>query len=103
MEIKYNLGNYSQEEAYQKVDAFLDGLVKQHSDLVSNPSKKWNPEKNKMDFGFEAKGYTISGNIKLQGKELVLDGKLPWVAKMFSGKIEDMVLKQLGELFPKKK
>jgi hypothetical protein len=100
MEIKYNLGNYSQEEAYEKIDVFLDGLVKQHADLVSNPQKKWNPEKNKMDFGFEAKGYNITGNIKLQGKELILDGKLPWVAKMFSGKIEDMVTKQLDALFP---
>ncbi|MGY4884029.1 MAG: polyhydroxyalkanoic acid system family protein [Nanobdellota archaeon] len=103
MEIKYNLGNYSQEEAYQKIDTFLDGLVNQYSDLVSNPSKTWNTSKDKMNFGFEAKGYNISGDINLRKGELVLNGKLPWVAKMFSGKIEEMVLKQLGELFPNKK
>jgi hypothetical protein len=100
MEIKYNLGNYSQAEAYKKIDTFLDGLVKEHSDIVSNPNKKWNPEKNRMDFEFEAKGYNISGNIKLQGKELILDGKLPWAVKMFSGKIEKMVVTQLDKLFP---
>jgi hypothetical protein len=103
MEIKYNFGNYSQEEAYQKIDNFLDGLVSQYSDMIANPSKKWNPEKNKMDFGFEAKGVGIIGNIKLLEGKLILDGKVPWiVAKLYGGKIEKMINENLDELFVKK-
>jgi hypothetical protein len=102
MEIKYNLGNYSQEEAYQKIDSFLDGLVEKHSDLISNPQKEWNNEKDKMEFGFEAKGYNIEGTINILEDKLVLNGKLPWVARMFSGKIEEIINKQLDELFVKK-
>ena len=60
MEIEYNLGNYSQEEAYQKIDAFLDGLVRQYSDMISNPQKSWNESKDKMNFAFEAKGFDIN-------------------------------------------
>ena len=55
MEIKYNLGNYCKKETYTKIDQFLDCLVEKHSDLVSNPQKKWNACKDKMDFNFEAK------------------------------------------------
>ncbi len=102
MLIKYNLGNYSQEEAYQKIDSFLDGLVKEHSNLVSNPQKEWNASKDKMNFSFEAKGYNINGDIIIQGKELVLNGKLPLVARMFSGKIERMINENLDNLFNKK-
>ena len=102
MQIKYNLGKYSQEEAYQKIDTFLDGLVSQYSDMISNPSKTWNESKDKMDFSFEAKRYNITGNIKLQEGQLVLDGKLPFAARLFSGKIEGIINKQLDELFVKK-
>jgi hypothetical protein len=103
MEIKYNLGNYSQKEAYEKVNILLDDLVKKHSNLISNPVKNWNSFKDKMDFGFEAHGYNISGDIKLQGKELIFYGKLPWALRLSSGKIEEIITKQLDELFPKNK
>lgn len=102
MEIKYNFGNYSQKEAYQKIDSFLDKLVEEHSDLVYHPQKKWNKEKDKMDFSFESKGFYLSGNIKLEEGRLVLEGKLPWVAKLYSGKIEEMINKNLDELFVKR-
>lgn len=102
MEINYYLGNYCKGEAYQKIDNFLDGLVNEHKDMISNPQKKWNESKDKMNFSFEAKGFNISGNIKLEKDKLVLDGKLPWAAKLISGKIEKMITKNLDSLFKKK-
>lgn len=100
MRIKYNLKGYSPREAYEKIDKFLDGLVKEHRNLISNPQKKWNDERNKMDFSFEVMGSNIKGDIKLQGKELILNGKLPFLARIYSGRIEDIIKKQLEELFP---
>jgi hypothetical protein len=35
MQIIYSFGNYSQEQAYEKIDSFLDGLVSQYSDMIS--------------------------------------------------------------------
>jgi hypothetical protein len=102
MEIKYNLGSYCKGEAYQKIDSFLDGLVKKHSDLVSNPKKKWNDNKDEMNFSFEVRGFDISGDIKLEEDKLVLEGKLPWVARLYSERIEEIINKQLDELFVKK-
>jgi hypothetical protein len=103
MEIKYNFGNYSQKEAYQKIDSFLEGLVKEHSDLVYNPQKEWNKNKDQMNFSFEAKGFNIKGDIKIQDKELILTGKLPFLARMFSDTIEKVIYKNLDNLFVKKK
>jgi hypothetical protein len=100
MEIKYPLNNYTKEDAYHLIDGFLDSLVNQYSDMISNPEKEWNKQKDKMNFGFEAKGFNISGDIRLQEKELILNGKLPFAARLFSGKIEKIVKGKLEELFP---
>jgi len=102
MEIKYNLKNYSQCEAYNKIDLFLDGLVSQYKNMISNPKKKWNDEKDYMDFGFEAMGFNIKGDIKLQGKELILNGRLPLLARVYSGRIEKIIKGKLEELLPKR-
>jgi hypothetical protein len=102
MEIKYPLNNYTKEDAYHLIDGFLDSLVNQYSDMISNPEKEWNKQKDKMNFKFEAKGYEISGDIRLQEKELILNGKLPFVARLVSGKIERIINEKLDELFVKR-
>lgn len=52
-----------------------------------------------MDFNFEAKGFNINGDITLKERELILNGKLPFAARLFSGKIEKMINEKLDELF----
>ena len=100
MKIVYDISKYTPEEAYIKINSLLDGLVSQYSNMISNPTKKWNDEKNKMDFGFDVSEFNIHGNIKLQGKELIVNGKLPWIARIYNGKVKDIVKEQLEELFP---
>ena len=101
MEIKYPLGNYNKEDAYQKIDSFLDGLVNQYQKMIANPQKKWNESKDVMDFGFTAKGFNISGDIKINNNHLILNGKLPFAASFFKGTIERMITEKLDELFVK--
>ena len=43
------------------------------------------------------KGYSTSGSVSINDEEVILEGELPFMARMFSGKIEDMVRKQLDE------
>ena len=103
MKIEYNIPNYTKAEAYIIIDDFLNNLVSEHSDLVSNPSKTWNASKDKMDFEFEAKGINVSGDIKLLEGKLVLNGDLPWlVERLYGGKIETMIKENLDTLFVKK-
>ena len=98
MDIKYNYF-CSNQIAYEKIDGFLDNLTSQYSDMVSNPIKKWNDSKDRMDFSFEVKGFKVDGNIQLYKGKLFLDGKLPLLARPFSGKIENTSKSELEKLF----
>lgn len=106
MKIEYYIPNYTKAEAYTIVNNFLGNLVEEHSDLVSNPKKVWNNKNDVMDFGFKVsfKGmnFTTSGNIKLLEGKIVLDGKLPFGAGLFSGTIEKTIKENFEKAFPKK-
>jgi hypothetical protein len=98
MEIKHNY-SCSKQVVYKKIDSFLDQLTNQYSDIISNPTKKWNNSNDKMDFSFKVKGFNITGNIKLDTNKLTLEGSLPFLARPFSGKIEDTIKSELEKLF----
>ena len=98
MRIEYN-HNHEKTRAYEIIDSFLEELQDKYSDMISNPSKKWNAPKDKMDFSFNAKGFDIKGDIELTDKGIIFDGKLPFAARFFKGKIESMVREKLDELF----
>lgn len=101
MEIKYPLSPYTSLDAYHLVDNFLDRLVYQHRELIANPVKEWNNQKDLMDFSFTAKGFDIKGNIKINEGNLVLNGQLPFAAKLFRSKIERLIKENLDGLFIK--
>lgn len=101
MEIKYNLSPYNKTDAYYLIDTFLDSLQKEHADSITDSSKTWNDKKDVMEFGFTAQGFNITGNIKINEDNLVLNGKLPFAARLFSGKIERIINEKLDELFVK--
>jgi hypothetical protein len=100
MRIEYPISNYTKAEAYTKIDTFLDNLVKEHSGHISDPEKKWNGNKDIMDFSFKAMSFKTSGNIKLLDGKVVLDGSLPFLARAISGTIEKTIKTELKKLFP---
>lgn len=99
MEIKYPLGPYNKEDAYQLVDTFLDKLQAEHADSIKNASKTWNDNKDMMNFQFNAMNFDIKGDIKIHDDHLILNSKLPLLARVFSGTIEDTIVKNLDQLF----
>lgn len=98
MEVKRNY-NCGKKEAYKRVDTLLTELQDKYGDMIGNPTKSWNSSNDKMDFSFNAKGFTIIGNVVLTDNQLILDGKLPWLARPFSGKIETAIKGELEKLF----
>jgi len=51
-----------------------------------------------MDFSLYARGFDISGKIQLYDNLIVLEGNLPFLAKLYQGKIESMIRQKLKEL-----
>jgi len=90
--------NLTQEEAYRRINNLLTDLQKQYVDKIRNPRTSWNPEHTRMGYSMEIMGFGTKGEVTLQDGQISLEGKLPFMAKMFSGKIEEMVRKQLDNL-----
>ncbi len=98
MEIKYDY-SCGKQEAYNKIDNLLEELQSQYSDMISNSTKEWNSSKDSMKFSFKVKGFNIIGDVGLNDDGLILNGKLPFAAKMFQGKIKSTIETKLNELF----
>jgi len=98
MKIDYSY-NCSYEEAYNRIDSFLDGLANEYSDMISNQSREWNDSKDKMNFSFDVKGFSINGNIQLKENGLTLEGEVPFPANLFEGKIRSTIESKLDDLF----
>ena len=90
--------NLTQGEAYVRINNLLTDLQKQYADKISNPRTSWNPEHTRMDYSMEIMGFGTKGEVTLKNGQVSLEGKLPFMARMFSGKIEEMVRKQLDDL-----
>lgn len=98
MEIKHDY-SCGKQEAYNKIDNFLEELQAQYSDMISNSTKKWNSSNDKMEFSFKVKGFNITGDVSLHDYKLIFNGKLPFAAKIFQSKIKSTIEEKLDELF----
>jgi hypothetical protein len=90
----------TREQAYEKVSTLLTSLQEQYKDKIRNPTASWNNNKDRMDFSFEVHGFTLSGVVKIEDGRVVLDGKVPFLARMAFGedKAEDLIRKKLEEI-----
>lgn len=86
-------------EAYERINGLLANLQKKYSDKISNPKTTWNPEHTQMDYSIEIMGFKTEGKVHLRGSQITLEGKLPGIAKMASGRIKKMIKTQLDESF----
>jgi hypothetical protein len=101
IKMKYNTEGYSPEEVYDKIDSFSNILIVRYPNLISHSEKKWNSKKDTMKFKFESRGHNVSGNMHLNGKELVLEGKIPLIVRPYRKDIVRKIEKTLEELLPK--
>jgi hypothetical protein len=101
LEIKYDIDGYSPKEVYENIDVFSDSLLIRYPNLITNSEKEWNNKKDRMNFKFESRGHPVSGNMQLHGKELIISGKIPLVAKPYRKDIIGKIEKTLEEVLPK--
>ncbi len=104
IERRHNVGK---EEAIQKIDSFLDDLVRRQFPggiTIKEPFKSWSDDA--MHFSFKARkgfiGATISGVIRVNDRSVIMDSDLPGLVTAFVSEdtILDVINKQLNGLFP---
>src|ERR1051325_2580509 len=85
--------------ARQIVEKRLDDLQRQYGDQASDIDKNWNGDT--LSFQVKARGLTGKGTVQNTDSEVILDGKLPLLARPFEPRIKAAVEQEAAQLFRK--
>lgn len=89
-EVAHQLGR---QEATERLKGFLDKVQEKYKDQVKNLEGEW--EEHILTFSFRTFGFNISGKLTVEEELAKLEGKLPFAAVAFRGKIEKGIREQL--------
>jgi putative polyhydroxyalkanoate system protein len=82
--------------AKDAVDKLLPGVLEQFGSSVSDPQGAWDGDTYR--FSFQAMGFGIKGTLQVTDTQVVLDAKLPLLARAFEGTIRSNVESELDRL-----
>jgi len=85
-----------QEEALRRIKGLIKNLQEEKKDMITDVSEQWNG--NEGEFRFSAKGYELSGNLKVEEKAVIINGQLPFALSFFKGMISQAIREKAGEL-----
>ena len=88
--------NLPPQEALARIQTLLGKLQQEQKDTIKDVSEKWNG--NDGEFRFSAKGFDLSGNIKVEENLVIINGKLPFALSFFKGMISQVIKDKAGEL-----
>jgi hypothetical protein len=84
--------------ARRKIDARLQELLGQHGHYLSDINQHW--EDDRLLFSGSAKGFKVNGSVEITDSEVILDGKLPLIAKPFESRIKSTIEHEAAAMFP---
>ena len=83
--------------ARRKVEARLQDLLGQHGQFLSDITQHW--EGDRLVFSGTAKGFKANGSVETTDSEVILDGKLPLIAKPFESRIKSTIEREATAMF----
>ncbi len=89
----------TQQEALARIQELLKTLQEEQKETIKDVSEQWDDNEGK--FSFSAKGFDLSGNIKVEENAVSIQGKLPFALSFFKGMIGDTIKKKATELLAK--
>ena len=87
----------TKEEAVEKLKIHTPNLMERFGSEISGLKQNWAEEI--LDFSFMTYGFNVSGRIKIDINEVVLDAKLPVLARTFESQISGKIERLLKEIF----
>lgn len=87
----------SKDDAREKVDQRLGQLLSQFGGHAEEIEHAWLGDT--MRFKGKARGLAVEGTIDVTDAEIILDAKLPLMAKMFEGRIRQAVEREADAMF----
>jgi hypothetical protein len=84
--------------ARRKLEARLQDLLGQHGHYLTDITQHW--EGDRLVFSGTAKGFKASGSIDITDSDVIVDGKLPLIARPFESRIKSSIEREAAEMFP---
>ncbi|HRO69744.1 MAG TPA: polyhydroxyalkanoic acid system family protein [Chitinophagaceae bacterium] len=84
------------EEALDRIQGMLRKLQEEQKDTIRNVSEKW--EGNEGEFSFSAKGFDLSGKIRVEENAVNIIGELPFALSFFKSQISRVIQDKAGAL-----
>ena len=89
--------NTTREEARRKIEQRLSNLEGQYGHYASDIDKNW--EGDRLNFNVKAKGMSGSGWLEITDTEVIVDGKLPLMARPFESRIKSTIEREAEQMF----
>lgn len=83
------LHRFNRDEALQRTKQLLSQTKAEHADKISDLKERW--DGNCGEFSFSVAGFSVSGTLDVSGSAITIDGKIPFAALLFKGKIESAI------------
>ena len=97
MIIKYQ-HNLGFEEAYKRLNFYLDGFKERHKHEMRNYNTIIAKDKKSITFYVEAHGFNLEGTAHLTGDEVRLDSKLPLMVRPFNKIVRSIITSKLEKI-----
>ena len=97
--MKVTVIHYTTKEAARRIiEGRIGQLLAQYGHYLSESQTTWSGDR--LDFSGKAKGFTASGTVEITEIEIILDGKLPLIARPFEPKIKSAIEQEAASMFP---
>ena len=89
----------TKDNARRIVERRLDQLRTQYGGTATDLHESWSG--NVLTFGAKAKGFSGSGTLEITDSEVIIDGKLPLIARPFEPRIRSTIEREAAAMFPR--
>jgi len=88
--------NLQQDEVLRRLQSFIANARTQYADRIQGFQEAWNG--NTVVLRVSGMGQQVEGTITLNPSDVTVQSRLPFMATMFRGRIENGIREQLGRL-----
>src|ERR1043165_4482323 len=85
------------ETAKQRIQQRLGQLLAQYQHFLSDHESRW--EGDTLHFSGAARGFKAHGTVDVTDPEVIVDGKLPLIAKPFEPRIKSTIEREANAMF----
>lgn len=85
-------------EAKRKIEERLGNLETQYGHYATDIDKQWDGDR--LTFSVKARGMSGSGSLEITDSEVIVDGKLPLMARPFESRIKSTIEREAAAMFP---